>query len=76
MKIYEFKCEDCGSIFELLKDETVKLTCSICSSVNIKRVFSSPLIVKDYTKSEGKTCCGRDERCSSPPCGDSGTCVR
>jgi len=76
MKIYEFRCEDCGSIFELLKDETAKLSCSICGSSNIKRMFSLPLIVKDYAKSEGKTCCGRDERCSSPPCSNDGMCIR
>ena len=75
MKIYEFKCEDCGSIFELLKDESVKLSCQACGSVNIKRLFSSPLLVKDYAKSEGRTCCGRDERCSAPLCGENGTCV-
>ena len=76
MKLYEFKCEDCGNIFELLKDEIVKLKCSICGSENIKRMFSLPLIVKDYAKNEDKTCCGRDERCSTPPCGDNGACVR
>jgi len=28
--------------------------------------------MKDYAKSESKTCCGRDERCSSPPCSENG----
>ena len=76
MKIYEFKCEDCGSIFELLKDESVKLSCQACGSVNIKRIFSTPILVKEHVKYDGKTCCGRDERCSAPPCGENGNCVR
>ena len=76
MKIYEFRCESCGSIFELTKEESEDLSCPRCGSKDVKRLFSTPAIMKDYALSEGKTCCGRDERCSTPPCGDNGACVR
>ena len=27
-------------------------------------------------RNKGKTCCGREERCDSPPCSDDGVCKR
>jgi len=76
MKIYEYKCEDCGSIFELLKDGSEKIFCKLCGSENIKRIFSAPILAKEHFNYGGKTCCSRDERCSIPPCSQNGTCVR
>jgi len=76
MKIYEFKCEDCGKIFESSIAEVTKLSCRSCGSENIKRIFSTPSLVKEKSKSGGKTCCGRDERCGMPPCSENGTCIR
>ncbi len=76
MKIYEFKCESCGSIFELTEGESQNLICTKCGAKDVKRLFSTPALVKDYASSESKTCCGRDERCSTPPCSGNGVCIR
>jgi len=76
MKIFEFRCEDCGNVFELADNEKEKSSCSSCGSGNIKRVFSRPILVKEQASYGAKTCCGRDERCDLPPCGESGECIR
>ena len=78
MPIYEFKCSECGHIFEKNKrlKEDNNMVCSNCGSRNIKRVFSSPAFITNPTNNRGKTCCGRDEKCSIPPCSDNNECVR
>jgi len=76
MKIYEFKCESCGKIFESSIVEAKQLSCKSCGSENIKRIFSTPGLIKEKSNFGGKTCCGRDERCDVPPCGENGTCIR
>ena len=42
MPLREFKCEDCGYIFEILlnNDETISPTCPECGSDKIKKLFS------------------------------------
>lgn len=76
MKIYEFRCEDCGSIFELSDSKIEELLCRNCGSRNVKRVYCAPALLKENSAYDGKTCCGRDERCDMPPCGENGTCIR
>ena len=44
MPIYEFRCEGCGEVFELLamsKNDQVEAKCPHCDSVEISRVLSS-----------------------------------
>ncbi len=43
MPIYEYKCEDCGSIFEHFQKITDKdlQSCKICNKGNIKKLISS-----------------------------------
>lgn len=75
MPLFEYKCNKCGSIFEILNNKSEKISCLKCNSTNVKRLFSAPSIIKG-TVGNGKTCCGMDERCNTPPCSDRGTCVR
>jgi len=77
MPIYEFQCEACGAVSEVLvgmgKDEPVQ--CSRCGSPEMKRILSaSSFSVASPGRMPGHTCCGREERCESPPCSGGGTC--
>jgi len=61
MPIYEFECEDCGTVFEeflLRKDEEV--VCKNCKSKNIKRLISSVAF-----KTGGKFVSSKEGGCAS-----------
>ena len=80
MPIYEYRCDDCGTVSEflLLHRRTAKeLTCSQCQSPNLTKLLSAPSAVMTGNSSQkGATCCGREERCDTPPCSSGGTCSR
>jgi putative FmdB family regulatory protein len=86
MPTYEYKCESCGLKFERRQAITeLPLTeCPKCRG-KIRRLVSGGVgfILKGphhvqtgqnkqacFLEQVGKTCCGRDERCEKPPCGD------
>jgi putative FmdB family regulatory protein len=86
MPTYEYECEECKFKFEKMQPITAApLTlCPKCHG-RVQRIVSggAGFIMKesdhDQTsksgadcslKQTGKTCCGREERCSKPPCGD------
>jgi len=77
MPIYEYKCLDCGKLneFLLLSNKEEKLTCKYCGSERLEKVPSFATFLKANNR-KGRTCCGREERCSSPPCAGDGTCKR
>lgn len=79
MPIYEYKCNSCGEVQEVLhksmgKRESVK--CSICGSDDLKRLISVASVSMGGSSSKGLTCCGREERCSTPPCSTEAGCRR
>lgn len=87
MPTYEYLCESCGCKFEKfqnMSDEPLS-KCPECGG-KVKRLISKDLglIVKgrgvntDYESetSSSKTCCGRTERCETPPCSSDGQCRR
>ncbi|MBN1106516.1 MAG: zinc ribbon domain-containing protein [Deltaproteobacteria bacterium] len=79
MPIYEYRCEACGAVTEYLvgvgKDETVR--CSACGGSEMSRVLSvSSFTTNPSGRMPGRTCCGREERCSTPPCSGGGACRR
>ena len=79
MPIYEYRCEECGSVSEYLvgvgDDEVIQ--CKECSSHQMNRVLSaSSFKFQSNQHIPGRTCCGREERCETPPCSDGGTCRR
>jgi len=82
LPIYEYECQDCGKIGEFLVgvgQDAANLICSFCGSTNLHKMVSQSFVVRSggiMGSQRGKTCCGRDERCSKPPCGDEGTCSR
>jgi putative FmdB family regulatory protein len=77
MPIYEYKCAECGSMSEYLVrlEEDVDIECRICGSTDLVRVLSAGWFMSKYSyRSPGRTCCGREERCETPPCAEDGTC--
>lgn len=82
MPIYEYECRDCGRKSEFLVgvgEGEVQIRCTHCGSLHLDKVFSTYAVARSGSLSEsrhGKTCCGRDERCAHPPCGNDGTCTR
>ncbi len=86
MPTYEYECERCGVRFDRFQGITEKpiTECPECHG-NVHRLISggAGFIFKgsgqgrvSHRDSEcslqqtGKTCCGRDDRCGKPPCGD------
>jgi putative FmdB family regulatory protein len=73
MPIYEFKCNDCGSISEILcgvgKDEKA-ISCTQCGSKNVIKTISAPASVsvkgKSSFNSTSSDCCGMTNPCENP----------
>ena len=78
MPVYDFKCCDCGKVSEiLLRSESSKaVSCPDCGSHDLERLMSAPFTMKKGTSDPGATCCGRTERCESPPCSADDGCCR
>jgi putative FmdB family regulatory protein len=82
MPIYEYKCKDCGAVSEFLVNvgkEKPDISCSHCGSRELEKLFSESYMISSASyenRRAGRTCCGRDERCDTPPCSDGGICQR
>lgn len=79
MPIYEYKCKNCGTIFEFLyglgEEETI--ACRNCGSRGVERIMSAAAVLhSDWKPTQGHTCCGREERCETPPCSTQAGCQR
>ena len=82
MPIYEYRCKRCGKISEFLigvgqKNEEIK--CKYCGGKKLDKIFSRSNISSSgnlIASQGGKTCCGQNERCDTPPCSDGGVCIR
>jgi putative FmdB family regulatory protein len=86
MPTYEYECEKCGLKFEKMQPITAAplAKCPKCHG-RIHRIISggAGFIMKGSAhgpagksgskcslQRTGKTCCGRDERCGKPACGE------
>lgn len=82
MPIYEYKCRDCGKISEFLVgvgQGKAEIKCNSCGSKELEKIFSQNFVStgsRIMGSQRGKTCCGRDERCDTPPCSSGGVCRR
>ena len=78
MPIYEYRCSTCGGRVEVLvRSSAATPSCPDCGSPLTDRLFSVPHILGSHTRRQpGHTCCGREERCDSPPCSSGDTCRR
>lgn len=78
MPIYQYKCLECGDVSEFLilgSSDSKALACRSCGSQSLERLISAPSLLKNVTNS-GATCCGRTERCETPPCSTGERCRR
>jgi len=79
MPIYEYRCESCGAVSEYLvvKENEGPIRCRQCGSSRMDRILSaSSFTLRSPERAPGRTCCGREERCDTPPCSGGGTCYR
>jgi len=80
MPVYEYKCENCGKVTEVFQkglEPESPIICSNCGSIKLTKLFSAPAVIRTVDSStKGTTCCGRTERCDTPPCSTDGTCRR
>lgn len=78
MPIYEYRCNQCGEISEILVSmgsEGERFTCEHCGSRDLTKILSvSSYTLPEASRAPGTTCCGREERCDAPPCSTGGTC--
>ena len=78
MPIFEYRCNECGTLTEFLLKSSAsndKPVCSKCGSDKLRKLISVPNISVENSRKAGATCCGATERCEIPPCSD-GSCVR
>jgi putative FmdB family regulatory protein len=80
MPMYEYRCNHCGEISEILvgtSPDGEMLTCNHCGSSNLKKILSvSSFTFADSRRAPDTTCCGRAQRCDTPPCTSGETCRR
>jgi len=79
MPIYEYKCQSCGKVSEILVpsfNSTGNHGCPDCGSHDLEKLLSVTGMVMGKGTPSGSTCCGRTERCDKPPCSSGGRCSR
>ena len=78
MPIYDYECQDCGRVSEVLVRgaESRTARCAGCGSDNVRRLITSSYMIRNGTPKAGTTCCGSTERCETSPCSTGGTCRR
>lgn len=79
MPVYEYRCRDCGLTSEFLvslNSSGETLRCKQCGSPQMDKILSVTHPLKVEERSPGRTCCGREERCSTPPCSTGEGCRR
>jgi putative FmdB family regulatory protein len=77
MPIYEYRCEACGAVSEYLVGlgDDERVLCKVCGASGMNRILSaSSFTSQSPRRMPGRTCCGREERCETPPCSDGGGC--
>jgi putative FmdB family regulatory protein len=77
--IYEYKCQVCGEVLEVLQypGEDEPRECPRCGGNQLVRLISRPTVIrKGGLPKGGTTCCGRAERCDTPPCSEDRVCKR
>jgi putative FmdB family regulatory protein len=78
MPIYEYRCLQCGEISEMFLHgpERQNVQCPVCGSYKLDKLLSASYTLKTDVSTPGMTCCGRAERCQTPPCSSDNTCRR
>ena len=61
MPIFEYKCDDCGAVFELLttsSDDNKEVHCDKCNSKNVTKLISAGSALSGGGVSLGSAGCG------------------
>jgi len=76
MPIYEYKCREFGNVSEVLlrSVESEDVKCADCGSKDVERLISASYMISTAAPVSGSTCCGRTERCQTPPCSTGDNC--
>ena len=75
MPIYEYRCQDCEAIFEVLVRSDDLVTCVHCGSSSLDKLLSAAVMLSGRTaRQSGHTCCGQEEQCETPPCSEGSKC--
>lgn len=78
MPIHEYECQNCGEKVELLLGHRAETPqCPKCGSTLLKKLISAPYVMtRESVPHVSGTCCGREERCSTPHCETGESCRR
>ncbi len=78
MPIYEYRCRECGTVFSIFlrSSDSTGVECPACGSKDMEKLISTSYVLRTGARAPGTTCCGRTERCDSPPCTTNDTCRR
>ena len=78
MPIYEYRCRNCGEKTEVLvRTGGPTANCPTCGSPLLEKLFSAPYVMSaESVRPKGRTCCGQEERCATPPCSTERGCRR
>ncbi len=80
MPIYEYSCQQCGNITEFLTGvggNDPDIRCGKCGGAEMVKVLSAANVAPSGSlHAHGLTCCGREERCSTPSCSTGEACRR
>jgi putative FmdB family regulatory protein len=78
MPIYEYRCLQCGEISEIFlrSPNGQNVQCPACGGYKLDKLLSASYTLKTDVSTPGATCCGRAERCQTPPCSSDNTCRR
>ena len=78
MPIYEYRCHHCQERVEVLVQPGASPPdCPQCGNPLLERLFSAPHVMQRGSgRRRDQTCCGQEERCSTPPCSEGRSCRR
>lgn len=78
MPIYDYRCRECGRVSEVFLRglEGGAITCPHCGSQSLEKLLSASYVIRMGGVAPGTTCCGRTERCDTPPCSTDDVCYR
>ena len=76
MPIYDYRCKECGTVFEALvrSFDSQAVKCPGCGSEDMEKLVSAASMIRMDAPAPGTTCCGRTERCDTPPCSTGDVC--
>ncbi|MBA7634844.1 hypothetical protein ES703_42442 [subsurface metagenome] len=77
MPIYDYRCRECGRVSEVfLRSSKSEVRCPHCGSEDVDKLVSASYMIRMDAAVPGNTCCGRTERCETPPCSTNDVCRR